>query len=184
MKFQGFLITLLIAALWVLLYIFNHHLFRFTEVTQLTSLIFIPSGFKIAVTAILRVRAWLGLFLGSLFTGVVFLKNFSLMDVTVFSILSASLPFIALKLSEYFLPLKRDLSNMKVKHIFLIGFIYAFLNGLFHVSYRHQVLFLRETYEIRELLSMMVGDVLGILISMLLIAKLSKLNVFQKFLKE
>ena len=174
----------LIAALWVLLYYLNHTLFRFTEVTQLTSLIFIPSGFKIAVTAILRTRAWLGLFLGSILTGYLFLKNFSAFDVVVFSMLSATLPFLALRLSEYFLPLKRDLSNLKIKHILLMGLIYAALNGAFHVGYRYHVLFVRDVNEMRELLSMMAGDVLGILISMLLIAKLSRLGVVQSLLKK
>ena len=176
--------TLFIAAVWVLLYYFNHTIFKFTEVTQLTSLIFIPSGFKIAVTAILRMRAWLGLFLGSILTGYLFLKNFSAFDVIVFSILSASLPFVALKLSEYFLPLKRDLSNLKIKHILLMGFIYAALNGVFHVGYRYHVLFVRDVHEMHELLSMMVGDVLGILIMMQLIAQLSRLSMVQNFLKK
>ncbi len=181
---KDFSITLLILVLWVLLYALNHTLFRFTELTQLTSLIFIPSGFKIAVAAILRGRAWLGLFLGSLITGFVFLRDFSALDVMVLSILSASIPFAALKLGEFVLPLKQDLSNLAVKHILIIGFIYATLNGLFHISYHHQIVLIREAEEIRELLAMIVGDILGILIAMLMIARLSKFDIVQNFLKK
>ncbi len=183
MKYQDFFITLLIAVFWVLLYKFNHTLFKFTEVTPLTSLIFIPSGFKIAVTTIFRMRAWLGLFLGALSTGYLFLNHFAPTDVVIFSLLSASLPLVTLKLCEYFLPLKRDLTNMGVKHITLMGLIYGVLNSVFHVGYRYHVLFVRDAHEIQEFIDMFVGDVLGILIMMLIIAKLSRLNVVQHFLK-
>lgn len=184
MKYQDFFITLLIAVLWVLLYKFNHTLFKFTEVTPLTSLIFIPSGFKIAVTTIFRMRAWLGLFLGSISTGYLFLNHFSPIDITIFSFLSASLTFVALKLCEYFLPLKRDLSNISINHIILMGLIYGLLNSFFHVGYRYHVLYVRDAHEIQEFIDMFVGDVLGILIVMLIIAKLSKFDMVQNFLKK
>lgn len=183
MKFQDLIFTLGIAIIWVLLYYGNHTLFRFTEVTSITNLIFIPSGYKIIVATVFRWRGWVGLFIGSLMTGYLFLDTFSSIDIVVFSFLSATLPLLALKLTEYCIPLKHDLSNLDIKHILLLGFSYGTMNGLFHISYRYHVLFLRDAYKIHEIFSMMVGDVLGILITMLIIARLTKLDMVQNFLK-
>ena len=182
MKFQSVFITVIVAFLWVIFYYFNHIIFRFTETTVITSLIFIPSGYKLAVVSVFRLRSWLGLFLGSLTTGFLFLNKFSFEDVMVFSFLSATLPFVALKLSGYIRPLRCDLSNLDIWHISIMGFTYAALNGIFHVCYRYHVLFLRDVHEVQELLAMMVGDILGILIAMLIVARLSKLKAVRNFL--
>ncbi len=182
MKLQSVFITVIVAFLWVVLYWLNHTIFRFTEITAITSLVFIPSGYKIAVVSVFRLRSWLGLFLGSLTTGFLFLNKFSFEDVVVFSFLSATLPFVALKLSEYIRPLRWDLSNLDVWHISIMGFTYTALNGIFHVCYRYHVLFFRDVHEVQELLAMMVGDILGILIAMLIVARLSKLKAVKNFL--
>jgi hypothetical protein len=184
MKLESLFVTLVIAALWVALFDFNHYVFKFTEVTAITSLIFIPSGYKVAVVCVFGGRSWLGLFLGSLITGFLFLSHFSYVDIFIFSVLSATLPFVALKLSGYVYPLNPKLSNLTVKHIILIGLIFATLNGCFHITYRYHGLFLRNGNEIHEILSMMVGDLLGILITILIVARLSRLKIARNFLNK
>ena len=184
MKSHILFITVVVAFFWVLLYCLNHIIFRFTELTPITSLIFIPSGYKIAVVSVFRIRAWLGLFLGALITGYLFLNGFSWIDIVTFSFFSSTLPLIAFKLGEYWISLKSDLSNLRIKHVVLISLIYAVLNGYFHVTYRYRDLFMRNGIETHEILSMMVGDILGILIAMLILSKLSKFQAIKNYLNK
>ena len=166
MRLQTLALTGVVALLWVLLYSLNH-------------IIFIPSGYKIAVVSLFRMRVWLGLFLGAIITGYLFLNGFPWIDIVFFSFLSATLPYIAFELGRYCVPLNRDLSNLGLRHITLIGLIYATLNGCFHLTYRYHGLFLRNGTEVHEILSMMVGDIAGILITMLLLSRLSKSRLFK-----
>lgn len=176
-----------IGFLWVILYSINHELFKITEITPYISLIFIPGGFKIACASTFRERSILGIFLGSLITGFLFLKNFSLVDVAIFSIFSATLPYASLKITEQLLSMKADLSNLCMKRIMVLGLTYAILNGFFHVTYRYHVLFLRDPHEIHEFFCMMAGDVFGILLFMVILSRATKyllarkrLNAFKK----
>jgi len=180
MNLNQLIISIAIALLWVIFYSINHILFRLTEVSAITSLIFIPSRFKVASASIYRMRAIPGLFLGALITGFLFLKEFSWLDIIVFSSLSASLPYVALKLVEWRFPLKNDLSNLSPKHVMYLSVIYAILNGLFHICYRYHALFLRDAHEIYELLSMVLGDILGIVLFMYLISKITRFLIAKR----
>ncbi len=167
-------LTIALSVIWVALYSLNHWLFQFTEITPWVSLVFIPSGFKVACAAIYRWRSILGLFLGSFVTGFLFLKNFSLVDVAMFSLFSATLPYTALRLSEKILFFENDLSNLSIRRISLLALIYALLNGFFHVAYCYHVLFLRDVHAVKALLSMMLGDVLGVFLFMWMVARTFK----------
>lgn len=182
MNAKDIYIDFIIGVLWIALYSINHWIFKFTEISSITSLIFVPSGYKIGVASVFRMRGFLGLFLGSLATGFIFLKSFNIVDIAVFSVLSATLPFMALKIMEYLIPLKRDLSNLSIKHILLVGMIYAGLNGVFHIGYEHHDLFLRDAHELNELFCMMTGDILGILLFMLLVSRFTQSSYLKKIL--
>ncbi len=176
-------LTSVIGFLWIGLYSLNHILFKMTEITPYISLIFIPSGFKIACASIFRERSILGIFLGSLITGFLFLKKFSMVDVVIFSCFSATLPFMAFMITEQLLPTKTDLSNLCIKRIALLSVVYAVFNGFFHIAYRYHVLFLRDPHKTYEFLAMALGDILGILVFMLLVAKATKYLWIQKLLQ-
>lgn len=168
------LLTGAIALLWLIFYSANHELFKFAEISSWISLIFIPSGFKIAAVAIFRSRALLGLFIGSLMTGFFFLNDFLFVDLAVFSLFSSTLPYVALKITEMFFFIKPCLSNLSLRHVLSLGVIYGLLNGMFHVGYRYHALFIRDVHKLHEFLSMMVGDILGILIFMYLVSRLTR----------
>ena len=174
-------LTGVIALLWVVLYSINHTLLKVAEITPYVSLIFIPSGFKIACASIFRERSILGIFLGSLVTGFLFLKSFSLIDLESFSFLSAILPFIALLITEKILTIRTDLSNLCKKRIVLLSVIYAVLNGFFHVTYRYHVLFLRDAHKLYEFFAMAIGDILGVFLFMWMVAKTFKYLASTRF---
>ncbi len=171
MDLDDLLNTIAIALLWIFLYTCNHTLLAFTNISAWVSLLFIPSGFKAASAFILRSRAIPGLFIGSLATGFLFLKDFSTPDVLMFSLFSATLPYVALRLVEYLRPLQFNLSDFSLQHIALYSLCYAFLNSVFHFGYRYHILFLRDVHQLKAWLGMMVGDILGILFFMYFLAK-------------
>ena len=164
MKLNYLATTLAIALIWAVLYSLNHYLFKITEVTPWASLIFIPSGFKMACVAIYRLRSVLGLFLGSIMTGYIFLGDFSFVDVAMFSVFSSLLPFATLVIVERFLPIHASLVNLSIEHILSFAVVYSILNGFFHTAYRYHVLFFRDVHGIKAFISMAVGDFFGILL--------------------
>ena len=174
MGHNDLLATLAIALLWIVLYAANRVLFSFAEVAPWVSLIFLPSGYKMACAAVLRSRSIPGLFIGSVATGFIFLKDFSTVDVLMFSLFSSTLPFVALRVTERIRPLDEDLSNFSLQHVSLLALIYAGLNGVFHFGYRYHVMFFRDVHHFSQLLSMMAGDILGILLFMWLVGRVTR----------
>jgi hypothetical protein len=123
-----------------------------------------------ACAVIFRSRAIPGLFIGSVATGFLFLNDFSSFDVLIFAFLSATLPYAALLLTERLRPFDKGLTNFSLQHASTMGLCYALLNATFHFAYRYQDLFLRDIHQFKALLAMMVGDILGILCFMYLLA--------------
>lgn len=185
MKFNYFYTNIGVAIIWIILYVLNFTLFKLAYLNVLTSLIFIPSGFKIACILIFRERAILGLFLGALITGFLFLKNIMPIHILSLAAFSAIVPFFTLKIFEIIdTPFEASLSNLSDRHIIPLSLIYATLNGLLHIGYRFHYLTLDQPKELKELAVMMLGDILGIFLFMWLIAKLSRLSWIQSFLKK
>lgn len=92
MKFNYFYTNIGVATIWIILYVLNFTLFKLAYLNVLTSLIFIPSGFKIACILIFRERAILGLFLGALTTGFLFLTEIKWVHIVALSFFQQSFP--------------------------------------------------------------------------------------------
>lgn len=174
MKLNFVSLTGIIALLWIATYTLNKILFSFTAISFYISLIFIPTGFKVACVTIYRWRAILGILIGSVITGLLFVKELVWGDILMFALFSACLPFLALKIMESITQLKPSLENISVKFILGLSVVYAFLNSLFHVSYQNNRFCLRHPEDLPHFFSMAIGDILGTLLFMVLIAKCLK----------
>lgn len=173
-KFKLFSITLTIFA-WVLTYFFNQYFLEFFSTSTFCSYIFIPSGIRVAAILLLGFDGSVGIFLGSLITGIIFLTNVDIKNILFLSSLSAFIPYFVTAVIKFQFKILDDLSNLKLLHIIISSIIYGFINSLTHNFYIHY--YINEGNSMwRNCLSMFIGDVIGIIFVLLAVAYFFKLK--------
>jgi hypothetical protein len=130
---KGMVIVLVTAFLWVLFYQINILLFHKAELSPIVSWVFLPAGIKIISVIVFDELGVLGLFFGAIAT--YYISNLNAGNPLILATVSASSPFFAVHASRYILKLDSLYSNLKGIHLFLIAFVYAVTNTLFHQLY-------------------------------------------------
>ena len=128
------------------------------------ALIFLPAGFQIVLACLLRWQCFLGLFIGSIITGLIYLNESNNHHLWIFSFFSAFIPIIVVLVIDYLCNLGFELSETNLQKIILIAVLYALLSSLMHNSY---LLWLGEISLIeyqQDSLAMFIGDITGALI--------------------
>ena len=177
-------LQLLIIAIWVLLFIFNGAINNLLYYNSYIAIIFIPAGFKITIACLFGKRVFLGLFVGSLITALLFLEETMIKHALIFALLSAGSPILSIWLVNIFMPLGKKLQNLNFHMILVISIMYSIINSFMHNTYLllSEGLTL-EKYQADSLL-MFTGDFLGSLIFLFLLSyfKNGILKIINKYI--
>ncbi len=157
-------LQLLVIIAWLALFSLNEALTSLLPYKDYIALIFLPAGFKIICACLLRWQCFLGLFIGSIITGLIYLNESNTHHLWVFSFFSALMPIIVVLMIDYLCNLGFKLSEINLQKIILIAVLYALLSSVMHNSY---LLWIGEISLIeyqQDSLAMFIGDMTGTLI--------------------
>jgi len=157
-------LQLLIIVGWIAFFSLNEALTSLLPYKDYIALIFLPAGFQIVLACLLRWQCFLGLFIGSIITGLIYLNESNNHHLWIFSFFSAFIPIIVVLVIDYLCNLGFELSEINLQKIILIAVLYALLSSLMHNSY---LLWLGEISLIeyqQDSLAMFIGDITGALI--------------------
>ena len=165
--FKSGLIVLLTTFLWVLFYQLNIIVLYQATVSPMVSWIFLPAGIKVITVIIFGELGVLGLFFGAIAT--YYISNLNAGSPLLVAAISASSPFVAIHVSKYVLKLNSFYTKLKGIHLWIISFIYAITNTLFHQLYygvhmRNLVGFANNQF------AMFCGDLFGVLLLLFILS--------------
>jgi uncharacterized membrane protein len=152
---------LITAVTYFIFYQCNDWLFASFELHAGANWIYLPAGLRLLFTLLLDIEGATGIFIAAL---AISLSNFAHIDFTtmlVASVLSAAMPYVAYRTALYF-GMPPTLENLSVKILFVLTFLYAFLNSAAHsLWYR-----LRDVSpdSLNTFFVMFIGDLIGTLI--------------------
>ena len=157
-------LQLLIIVGWIAFFSLNEALTSLLPYKDYIALIFLPAGFQIVLACLLRWQCFLGLFIGSIITGLIYLNESNNHHLWIFSFFSAFIPIIVVLVIDYLCNLGFELSEINLQKIILVAVLYALLSSAMHNIY---LLLLGEIslYQYQQdSLAMFIGDITGALI--------------------
>ena len=177
-------IQLIIILGWVFFFGLNHIINLIAPYKDYISLIFIPAGFKIVIYCLLKWRAFIGIFIGSILTGHYYLDDNHTHHIYTFAFLSALSPVIAIYIVNLLSKLGEKLEFLTLSKVMLISFLYALISSFAHNTFLlsiHEVNFIQ--YQ-QDSIAMFIGDLLGAMIFLSFLSYFRKelINISFKFL--
>lgn len=153
-----------VAVLWILLYRLNMWGYKPNQMPFI-SWVFIPSGFKLFVSLILRLNCIPGLFLGALYLTYHYHPELLAHDQVILALICSVTGIVACLVMERIL--KRQLLSyvLGVQEFLWLALVYAISNSLIHLIFfylHHDLIAIR----LIEPFKMFVGDFLGVAIFM------------------
>jgi len=158
------------ALLWVLLFQLNMFVFSHFKHNLYTTWVFLPAGLRLVSVLLVDGSAILGLFIGALISYE--LIGLSLSASLVLSLISAINPYIAIKLSKHLLKVADMLSNLRSENLIFLSLISSLFNGITQNLYLISIG--SDPHPTMGIIVMFIGDFLGCLIMLLLLAWTSK----------
>lgn len=131
--------------------------------------------------AIYREDAWVGIFLGSFFAMVFLFDNTSILSITFYAALSATVPIMTIYAFNFVHPLGKKLENLNLKLIVSLAFGYAITYSFFYALYGYYFLDTTLSTFYRDWIATFVGDLTGSMIFLTILA--SQRHSILKFLK-
>lgn len=157
-------IALLVAVLWISTFQLNSVLFADWMRSSFVSFLFLPAGVRLLSILLFEEAALLGLFVGNLYTCHLYHADMSLASSIGMSLISATNPYLALKLSRSLLKTDRLFSELTLTKLIYICVFYASLNSISHNLYFLQLGLINELQH--NLLAMFIGDFVGCLLTL------------------
>jgi hypothetical protein len=154
-------LQIVIALGWCFFFSLNETLNLIGPYKDYISLLFLPAGYKIVLACLLKWQCFLGLFIGSIITGLIYLDYNLTQHLWFFSLFSAFSPVVTVIIIDYFFNLGFKLSEISLQKIILIAALYAFICTALHNTY---LLMLGEISFIefqQDSLAMFIGDITG-----------------------
>lgn len=166
----------LIAISFVLFFMLNQWAFQAFHVTESISWIFLPAGLRLFFVLVYRWSALPGIFLGSFVAALINTPNESYVFDASLALASTLNPLIALliveRTSQY---LTLSLENINLRVIMSLAIVQAFfcttLHHLIFIAFDKSI----QAYLLHDLISMFVGDLIGITLMMIGLTLLFKL---------
>jgi hypothetical protein len=161
-----FIIASLVVAIgWIFFFILSHFIMGSPhDIPAHISFIFIPAGYKLIVSMVLRWRSILGLFLGSVLIIEHYHPTYTVLSALLISSITATTGILAVILVEALSYKEGYLLDIKIEKItlLLLALSYAFVNSLLHniVFKATGIMMIRLTDPIK----MFIGDFFGALI--------------------
>ena len=161
-------LTIIIA--WLVMYAFNYAIFNPLIYKSHISFIFLPAGIRIIFATIYRKEAWIGLFLGAIITGFLFLESNLQPYVLLFSAMSATSPILAVYSVNAVTPLGGQLEYLDIKKVIAISVMYGIYCGIFHNLTTFYLFGLSLQTFITDSFAMFIGDMTGSFILLTILA--------------
>ena len=161
-------LTIIIA--WLVMYAVNYAVFNPLIYKSYISFIFLPAGIRIIFATIYCKEAWIGLFLGALITGFLFLESSLQPYVLLFSAISATSPILAVYSINAVTPLGGQLEYLDIKKVIAISIIYGIYCGVFHNLAAFYLFDLSLQTFITDSFAMFIGDMTGSFILLTILA--------------
>lgn len=165
-KLIQFLMDIFFVSLgWILTFAISYRLMMIIgDTPSHISIIFIPAGYKLLVSMILRWRSVPGLFFGSLFINHFFFPAHSVLDCVFLSAVSALSGILAIMILEYLFYKKNHILDLKLEKLTLIflSLSYGVTNSLLHtLTFKLTGI---AMVRLADPFRMFVVDVLGVLV--------------------
>lgn len=160
---------LIVATVWVSLYLVNDWLFQFVAVSQYISWVFLPAAVRMLAVLLAGWTGVAGLFLGSLVTGLYGFYGASLGQVVVLAGLSAFAPMLAFIVCAHLLGLRADLQGLSAMQLVVLSFVCALFTAGLHSVHLYAFGAVEAFFE--AFIPMFVGDLVGT-IAVLYLAKI------------
>ena len=161
---------LIIIIAWWAMYIFNQTVFNPLIYKSHISFIFLPAGIRILFATIYLKQAWIGLFLGALITGFLFLDSDLQSYVLLFSAISATSPILAVYSVNALTPLGGQLEYLDIKKVVAISITYGIYCGVLHNLATFYLFDLSLQTFITDSFAMFIGDMTGSFILLTILA--------------
>ena len=177
-------IQLIIILGWVFFFSLNNLINLIAPYKDYISLIFIPAGFKVVIYCLLKWRAFIGIFFGSIITGYYYLDDNRIHHIYTFAFLSALSPIIAIYIVNLLSKLGDKLEFLTLNKVMLISFLYALISSFAHNTFLlsiNEVTFIQYH---QDSIAMFIGDLLGAMIFLSLLSYFRKelIKISLKFL--
>ena len=147
------------ALAYYLLFLLNNAIFSGLGYSEAVNWIFLPSGLRLIAVLLLGFDAVIGLFIGRIIT------SEDLPDIPsaiCISLISSIAPYVAYLIAKHKLDLKKSLTNMTGKQLFMMTLIFAFINSVLHNAYFYIT---KLEYDFwRDIFAMFIGDFTGSLL--------------------
>jgi hypothetical protein len=157
----------LIAITFVLFFMLNQWAFQAFHVTETISWVFLPAGLRLFFVIVYRWSALPGIFLGSFAAALINTPNESYVFDACLALASTLNPLIALLIVERTSKhLTLSLENISLRVIMSLAIVQAFfcttLHHLIFINFDKSM----QAYLLHDLMSMFVGDLIGITLMM------------------
>ena len=156
-----FEIQIVIALGWCFFFSLNEALNLIGPYKDYISLIFLPAGFKIVLACLLRWQCFLGLFIGTNITGLIYLNYDLTQHLWFFSLFSAFSPIVAVIIVNYFFNLGFKLSEISLQKIILIAALYTLISTALYNTYLYGLGEISFIEFKQDSLAMFIGDITG-----------------------
>ena len=161
---------LAVATVWTSLYRLNMWGYKANHMPFI-SWVFVPSGFKLFVSLILRFNSIPGLILGSLYLNHLYHPELRVHDQVILSLISSVTGLVACLIMEGILKKKLLSYVLSVQEFISLSLIYALSNSVIHIIFfnlHHDLISVR----LIEPVKMFVGDFFGVAIFMAIINRM------------
>ena len=177
-------IQLIIILGWVFFFSLNNFINLIAPYKDYISLIFIPAGFKVVIYCLLKWRAFIGIFFGSILTGYYYLDDNHIQHLYIFAFLSALSPIIAINIVNLLTKLGEKLEFLTLSKVMLISFLYALISSFAHNTFLLSINEVNFIQYQQDSIAMFIGDLLGAMIFLSLLSYFRKklIKISFKFL--
>jgi len=144
---------------WIVLWKMNYYLSPRLVSNDFIYWIFLPSGLRLIAVLLVDFDAVIGLFIGRLITS----EDLSdIPSAICISLISSIAPYVAYLIAKHKLDLKKSLTNMTGKQLFMMTLIFAFINSVLHNAYFYIT---KLEYDFwRDIFAMFIGEFTGSLL--------------------
>jgi hypothetical protein len=177
-------IQLVIIFGWIFFFSLNNFINLIAHYKDYISLIFIPAGFKVVIYCLLKWRAFIGIFFGSILTGYYYLDDNHTTHIYTFAFLSGLSPIIAIYIVNLISKLGEKLELLTLSKVMLISFLYALISSFAHNTFLLSINEVNFIQYQQDSIAMFIGDLLGAMIFLSLLSYFRKelIKISLKFL--
>lgn len=169
--FKFLKLQILIIIGWIFFFALSEIINTFSHFKDYIVIFFLPAGFIITLACIFKWECFLGIFIGAIITGLIYLNgNHICHHLCYFAIFTALSPIIAFLTVNSVTKLGSNLNEINLSTVIIIVFLFSLLSSLLHNGYllMQRAINLMEFQ--RDIIIMFTGDFIGAMIFFTILA--------------